>query len=306
VYAAANASLGHSLSANSLPDSLKKSPFYNSASSKNLLRTSKIPSEKVLRSLSQAVGGHSAIRAEHDVSKKMSASIWSRPELKTGNERGLHARSKQVSVELQGPTSWSSDDLCRKYRGETEREAAWEAQQEIQEQMALLEAAGQQPGAVPCLDRHPMHRAMEATIEIENVRICNRARARNRMKVFVLSVSQVWDSRRRAGDSGFAAEALACEHGKGLPRRADIDGIKTGSSQLQSVSVERSLEGRLVGSEVEVAQEPQPEEMRSSKLRGYGDHESERTSEVVLENILTDVPITITPTGGGGAMAQEV
>jgi hypothetical protein len=311
IYAAANKSLGHALLSNTLPDKLKKSPFYSSSSSKELVRTSKMPSEKVLRSLSQAVGGHSAVRAEHDVSKKMSGSIWSRPELKTGNERGLHPRSKLVSVELQGPTSWSSDDLRRKYRGETEREAAWEGQQDIVEQMALLEAAGQPPGAVPSLDRHPMHRAVEATVEIENVRICNRARARNRMKVFVLSVSQVWDSRRRAGDDGFAAESLANSHSThGLPRRADIEGIKMGSSQLQSVSVERALEGRLVPhAEARAVNEHLAEQRGEgtvSELREYGFHDMARSSEVTVETILKDAPITISSVGGDGSLAQEV
>ncbi len=314
IYAAANKSLGHALLSNTLPDKLKKSPFYSSSSSKELVRTSKMPSEKVLRSLSQAVGGHSAVRAEHDVSKKMSGSIWSRPELKTGNERGLHPRSKLVAVELQGPTGWSSDDLRRKYRGETEREAAWEGQQEIVEQMALLEAAGQPPGAVPSLDRHPMHRAVEATIEVENVRICNRARARNRMKVFVLSVSQVWDSRRRAGDDGFAAESLANSHSAhGLPRRADIEGIKMGSSQLQSVSVERALEGRLVVPHAEAhavnqhhLAEQRGEGTTVGELRDYGIHDMARSSEVTVETILKDVPITVRSVGGDGSLAQEV
>lgn len=38
-----------------------------------------------------------------------------------------NARRKRARLEVQGITSWSSDDLRVKYRGECEREAAYEA-----------------------------------------------------------------------------------------------------------------------------------------------------------------------------------
>ena len=68
----------------------------------------------------------SMLRADHAVDRKMSAQAWADPNAKTGIEKGMSTLGLVLdrAHELQGPTGWSSDDLRRKYRDETERLAA--------------------------------------------------------------------------------------------------------------------------------------------------------------------------------------
>jgi hypothetical protein len=112
---------------------------------------------------------------------------------------------RKAALESQGPTSWSSDDLRVKYRSEAEREAAAaaaEAATAAAQALARETDAGlplsnnsssnsRSVAVVAVVERHPVHVAYAAQLELENSRCLLRAAARNKMKRFVLDVHQV-------------------------------------------------------------------------------------------------------------------
>ena len=112
-----------------------------------------------------------------------------------GREGMIHAHSHghrgSENVEAQGPISWAGGDLGLKYRGEAERESAWEASQQAQAASAQLHNAANVFFATAEVLRHPMVLLMNTYLVRENERSQIRARGRAMTRRFVLDVHQV-------------------------------------------------------------------------------------------------------------------
>ena len=98
---------------------------------------------------------------------------------------------QDLRAELQGPTSWSGQDLGIKYRGEAECEAAWQAY--VQATLASEQVHAHQGAffATPAVARHFLYTVVERNVTDENEASLMRARQRGAMRRFVLNVHQV-------------------------------------------------------------------------------------------------------------------
>jgi hypothetical protein len=217
--------------------------------------------------------GSPAHRADHGVDKRMCNACWATPDKITGCEH--HARvypsgksakliegdamALLTSIELQGPTSWLSDDLFVKYRSEEDREKLWLAYVELREQQQEIEARGT-PNAkeqaslavIPIVTRHPICALFETLQDLENLRTQAETRKRNLTKTFIFDVNHVWltnldhfnhrPARHRVLDQAPGAEGDEIDpESRSLSGRRDERAIREGYSQIQSISSERAL-----------------------------------------------------------------
>ncbi|KAG6956735.1 hypothetical protein JG687_00010419, partial [Phytophthora cactorum] len=164
--------------------------------------------------LHDATGAASpAHRADHAVDKRMCNACWAKPEKVTGCEHhsrvyptGKSVKSLEgdalsflTSMELQGPTSWLSDDLFVKYRSEKDREKLWFAYVELKKQQQEIEARGTANAkeqaslaVIPIVTRHPICALFETLQNLENLRTQAETRKRNLTKTFIFDVNHIW------------------------------------------------------------------------------------------------------------------
>lgn len=169
----------------------------------------------------RGAAGSPSQRPDHAVERRMCNACWASPDKLTGCEHhsrvlppraGRDAAAVVRSLELQGPTSWLSDDLFVKYRSESDREALWDAFVQLkedekraqeEEQEAVLQGhrlgpsqhpTGQQQQlpVIPVVTRHPVLAKFFAQIALENLRTHAETRKRNQSKVFVFDVNHLW------------------------------------------------------------------------------------------------------------------
>ena len=93
--------------------------------------------------------------------------------------------------EKTGPTNWSVEDLCAKYRNELVREDAYTASMDALKLQADMARRNVIVGAVRVV-RHPLLVFSDKHIEAENVHCLGRARMRCVARRFVLDVHQIW------------------------------------------------------------------------------------------------------------------
>jgi hypothetical protein len=168
---------------------------------------------------------------------KGATSTMSKTLSKMSTSSALPTKPKS-SLESTGPTNWSAADLGTKYRGEWERELAWNAFQAATQ--AAEAAREERVVAVAAVERHPMHQKLSEYAEAENARCALRARARGKMKRFVLDVHQVWlTNLEHLFEHRLAARDAPPRRDRGIANRRDTNGICNVHSQIQSVAPER-------------------------------------------------------------------
>ncbi|CEG46504.1 Acyl-CoA-binding protein [Plasmopara halstedii] len=207
----------------------------------------------------------SAHRADHAVDKRMCNACWATPDKVTGCE--VHSRvyptgkgGKQIdgeavalmtSLELQGPTSWLSDDLYIMYRSETNREKAWFAYlslQKSQEEMKMQEVVDTKKvslAVIPKVSRHPICELFEKLQCLENMNVQTETYKRNLTKTFIFDVNHIWLTNldhfnNRLVKHDEDSKYLDSER-HSLSDRRDYQAIREGYSQVQSISAERAL-----------------------------------------------------------------
>ncbi|ETL27115.1 hypothetical protein F441_19824 [Phytophthora nicotianae CJ01A1] len=236
-----------------------------------------------------------AHRADHAVDKRMCNACWAKPDKMTGCEHhsrvyptGKSAKSIEgdalsflTAMELQGPTSWLSDDLFVKYRSEKDREKLWFAYVELKRQQQEIEARGTANAkeqaslaVIPIVTRHPICALFETLQNLENLRIQAETRKRNLTKTFIFDVNHIWltnldhfnhrPTRHRILDSPEEESERIDPESHALSGRRDERAIREGYSQIQSISSERALKRAVsIGSGSSYRQPPQ----NSSLLR---------------------------------------
>lgn len=97
-----------------------------------------------------------------------------------------------MPTDSQGPIDWSSEGLRAKYRGEQQREEAWQAWQDAAS--FTVDAVEQEGLILPVtkMERHPMYVLYYERLEYENAMSRYRTKNRLRMKRFVMDVQEVW------------------------------------------------------------------------------------------------------------------
>ncbi|KAE9038127.1 hypothetical protein PR001_g5735 [Phytophthora rubi] len=216
----------------------------------------------------------SAHRADHAVDKRMCNACWAKPDKVTGCEhhprvfpKGRSAKNIEgdalallTSMELQGPTSWLSDDLFVKYRSEKHREKLWFAFVELKRPQQEIEARGSANAkeqaslaVIPIVTRHPICALFETLQNLENLRTQAETRKRNLTKTFIFDVNHIWltnldhfnhrPTRHRILDQvpEDHERELVDPEGHSLSGRRDEQAIREGYSQIQSISSARAL-----------------------------------------------------------------
>ncbi|RLN89142.1 hypothetical protein BBJ28_00012051 [Nothophytophthora sp. Chile5] len=207
-----------------------------------------------------------AHRPDHAVEKRMCNACWAQPDKLTGCERhprvlgphGGDALTRITNLELQGPTSWLSDDLYVKYRSESDREALWLAylalktqQQEAAESSSSSLSSKKQLNlaVIPIVTRHPVCALFTTLLELENLRTQAETRKRNLAKTFVFDVNLIWlanldhfNQRQPLHDPGDGQMDPEDPEDHSLRGRRDNEAIREGFSQIQSISTARALQ----------------------------------------------------------------
>lgn len=170
------------------------------------------------------------------------------------------------NVEAQGPIDWSWTGLKCKYRGETQREEAWQSWHSAK---TLSSHALDNEVIVPVakVERHPLFRCYHDFLKKANNSSYIRTKKRLLMKRFVLDVQEVWLTNlqhlrehqparlledpmnsTRSLQSGRSDHSDTIDdqdvdegRGNGLQGRRDVHAIMAMESQIQSVSQTRSL-----------------------------------------------------------------
>lgn len=249
-------------------EKLKSSPFLPSSSSMGDLRSKTKTGHKNVETdwaLRQSVSA---------VMKGQSSSNANKIYIKS------QTTETKVQNENQGPIDWLSEGLRSKYRSESEREATWAAYVHaaaFSETTAYSEDHDVVPVAL--IERHPLVAMYESMIHNENHLSQQRTAARMQMKRFVMDVHEIWltnlqhlrehqpnqlfqitgqhatgkqsksrngsrsnSARKRSGSESDGENSLEDDlRGNGIQDRRDVKAIENLSSQIQSVSFERSM-----------------------------------------------------------------
>ncbi|RQM11538.1 hypothetical protein B5M09_002962 [Aphanomyces astaci] len=149
-----------------------------------------------------------------------------------------HSCAKAEGGRIHGASSWSIDDLHFKYRAEREREAAWVASTQLQQE-------AESSPVVPILERHPIYDKFFHTIDNDNTYVKNVSRAKNQTKQFVLDVNRVWltnlDHFNHMTQDTHDEYLQPPAKRNCLRGRHDLGLIRQGYSQVQSVSMACAL-----------------------------------------------------------------
>ena len=182
----------------------------------------------------QKTGGKSHLSTSSNIDKKRSRSV----------------SSNNASKEKQGPIDWSSRGLKSKYRGESEREAAWKLW--LSACQYAEKTLNDSDFVIPTvkIERHPFYISYYKHLNDENNLSTSRTKARLLMKRFVFDVQEIWLTNLEhlreynAEYMGKANEGEAPENinrGNGLHNRRDVRAIESMESQVQSVSQKRAF-----------------------------------------------------------------
>ena len=214
-------------------------------------------------------------------SRLSNSSSLSQLENLKGSKKATRNDNAKVSKEKQGPTDWSVRGLKSKYRGEAEREAAYNlwvsASYYAQKTLTVDDLI------IPTvrIERHPFYVSYYSHLNNENNMSSARTKARLLQKRFVFDVQEVWltnmehlrelDPKYMYNDAPAdekAAKLLANEaedfnRGNGLQTRRDVRAIQALDSQIQSVSQKRAFANayhtsRLPNIQVVLDYEPRP------------------------------------------------
>ncbi|KAJ0392229.1 hypothetical protein P43SY_009365 [Pythium insidiosum] len=137
-------------------------------------------------------------RPDHAVERRMCNACWAQPHKLTGcehhaqilprngsaaNVAGLSDEALMLrQMELQGPTSWLSDDLFVKYRSEGDRERLWFAYCRLKELEAERGDDATDVAVIPVVSRHPIVHKFFTQTELENLKTQAETRKRNLTK----------------------------------------------------------------------------------------------------------------------------
>ena len=183
-------------------------------------------------------------------SQALSANLkspYSTPNSKSGLTNPITKAIEKIGKGLQGPTSWDSDDLRRKYRDELERVAAHERSLAAKEEAEIMER--EHGVVIPYVEisQHPVHTVASEILLMDNERSRKRSVARNRQRVYSLDMVTVWHANRPIYEGKEEIELSADDRGgvvnvvHGLRDRRKASAIHAPNAQVQSVSVERAL-----------------------------------------------------------------
>lgn len=169
---------------------------------------------------------------------------------------------KATDEERQGPIDWSSNGLKIKYRGESEREYAYQAWYQANAHSFKMLEESDMVLPMSKIERHPLCVHFDENVQIENYKSSQRTKARLQMKRFVLDVQEIWLTNLQhlrehqparilearvikkddeCVDEHGDEEVLAIENDQGLSNRRDTKAITAMESQIQSVSMKRAL-----------------------------------------------------------------
>lgn len=109
-----------------------------------------------------------------------------------GKTKSKKTFGHSMPTDAQGPIDWSTEGLRAKYRGEEQREEAWQAWQDASAfaSTAVDDEALILP--VTKMERHPIYVLYNQRLEYENAMSRYRTKNRLRMKRFVMDVQEVW------------------------------------------------------------------------------------------------------------------
>lgn len=210
-----------------------------------------------------------------------SSSLTQLDTLKGSKKSTTRNDNTKVSKEKQGPTDWSVRGLKSKYRGEVEREAAYNLWVSASYYAQKTLTADDLIIPTVRIERHPFYVSYYTHLNNENNMSSARTKARLLQKRFVFDVQEVWltnmehlrelDPKHMYNDAPTdekAAKLLANEaedfnRGNGLQTRRDVRAIQALDSQIQSVSQKRAFANayhtsRLPNIQVVLDYEPRP------------------------------------------------
>lgn len=162
------------------------------------------------------------------------------------------ANSGKSKPEAQGPIDWTHMGIKLKYRGEKQREDAWEVwKSSIGNAKKLLEDFNEILPVVK-VDRHPIYTMYFRRVAEENYESNTRTKSRLLMKKFILDVQELWLANlehlreHQAGKMTTIRdededEAENYMRGSGLDHRRDVRDIAGMQHQVQSVSQKRAF-----------------------------------------------------------------
>lgn len=175
--------------------------------------------------------------------------------LKKGSPYGAPSKSSsggKLKAEAQGPIDWTHMGIKLKYRGEKQREDAWELwKSSIGNAKRLLEDFNEILPVVK-VERHPLYSMYFKRVAEENYESNNRTKSRLLMKKFILDVQELWLANLqhlREHQPGKMTtikdededEAENYMRGSGLDNRRDVKEIAGMQHQVQSVSQKRAF-----------------------------------------------------------------
>lgn len=156
----------------------------------------------------------------------------------------------KVKSEAQGPIDWTHMGIKLKYRGEKQREDAWELwKSSIGNAKQLLDDFNEVLPVIK-IERHPMYAMYFRRVREENNESNTRTKSRLLMKRFVLDVQELWLTNlqhlheHQPGSMAVDDEDDSNEdymRGKGLNKRRDVKEIANLQHQVQSVSQKRAF-----------------------------------------------------------------
>ena len=201
-------------------------------------------------------------------------------QLDKSNKKGKSGNGK-VSQEKQGPTDWSSRGLKVKYRGESEREAAYNLW--VSAAFYAQKTLSMDDFVIPTvrIERHPFYVSYYSHLEGENNMSTSRTKSRLLQKRFVFDVQEVWLTNLehlrehnpvhmytdapadKSGAKSASNESEDAQRGNGLQNRRDVRALESMDSQIQSVSQKRAFANayhtsRLPNIQVVLDYEPRP------------------------------------------------
>ena len=138
------------------------------------------------------------------------------------------------------------------YRDESERLAAFEAGVEAKKEAERLEREQNIIRSFVEIPMHPLHMYFVDMCSGENERSKRRARNRNQLKTFSLDLITLWHANRpdnEEGSSKMGPEGQISRI-KGLMNRRPGHAIKAFNAQVQSVSIERAMQGAMSSSQL--------------------------------------------------------
>jgi hypothetical protein len=138
------------------------------------------------------------------------------------------------------------------YRDESERLAAFEAGVEAKKESERLEREQNIIRSFVEIPMHPLHMYFVDMCSGENERSKRRARNRNQLKTFSLDLITLWHANRpdnEESSSKMGPEGQISRI-KGLMNRRPGHAIKAFNAQVQSVSIERAMQGAMSSSQL--------------------------------------------------------